>query len=246
MSPSPRIWCKQKSTEWWRNAIAGNFGETWWRENLRMSKETFEILCNELRPYIERQVTTFRQPISVEARVALTIWRLATNVEYRTIAELFGLGRSTVGEIVVDTCTAISSHLISKYVKMPIEEHLQEVIDGFEQRWGFPQTVGAIDGTHVPILKPQESASDYFNRKGYYSIIMQAVVDYRGIFLDINIGWPGKASESDDFPAYIFMNFAINLIVILFCRYTMLECSPTPVYIEKEIVERYYLDGPDA
>ena len=98
-----------------------------------MSKETFKILCNELRPYIERQVTTIRQPISVEARGALTIWRLATNVEYRTIAELFDLGRSTVGEIVVDTCTAISSHLISKHVKMPIEEHLQEVIDGFEQ-----------------------------------------------------------------------------------------------------------------
>ena len=91
----PEMWCKERSADWWSNAIVGNYGESWWRENLRMSKETFLILCNE------RQMTRFRQPISVEARLALTIWRLGTNVEYRTIAGLFGLGRSTVGEIVM-------------------------------------------------------------------------------------------------------------------------------------------------
>lgn len=82
--------------------MAGNFGNRWWRENLRMSKETFLILCRELQPHIERQTTSFREPISVEARVALTIWRLGTNIEFRTLAELFGLGRSTVGEVVLD------------------------------------------------------------------------------------------------------------------------------------------------
>ena len=55
--------------------------------------------CDELRPHIERQVTSFREPVSVEARVAVTVWRLATNVEYRTISELFGLGRSTVAVV---------------------------------------------------------------------------------------------------------------------------------------------------
>ena len=123
------------------------------------------FLCDELRPHIERQVTSFREPVSVEARVAVTVWRLATNVEYRTISELFGLGRSTVAEVVVDTCDVITCHLLAKYVKIP-QEDLQQVIDGFEQQWGFPQTVGAIDGTHVPIIKPKESASDYYNQKG--------------------------------------------------------------------------------
>ena len=50
-----------------------------------MTHDTFDILCGELWPYLERE--NFCQPVSVEARVALTIWSLATNVEYRTIAQ---------------------------------------------------------------------------------------------------------------------------------------------------------------
>lgn len=30
----------------------------------------------------------------------MTVWKLATNIEYRTLSSLFGLGRSTVGKIV--------------------------------------------------------------------------------------------------------------------------------------------------
>ena len=137
----------------------------------------------------------------MEARVAVTVWKLATNIEYRTIAALFGLGRSTVGEIVLDTCCAIVRHLLPRYVHVPRNEKLREIVNGFQSRWEFPQTVGAIDGTHIPILRPQESALDYYNRKGYYSMLMQAVVDFRGIFMDVNIGWPGKVHD-----ARVFVN----------------------------------------
>lgn len=96
---------------------------------------------------------------------------------------------------------------MAKYVGIPSEEHLQDIIDGFEQRLGFPQVVGAIDGTHIPIIKPRESASDYYNRKGYYSIITQAVVDYRGVFIDVNIGWPGKVMQLATFFNFLFELF---------------------------------------
>ena len=100
--------------------------------------DTFEILCEELRPHLQRQTTRFREPIGVEMRVAITIWRLATNIEYRTIAALFGIGRSTVCEVVIDTCEAITYHLMPKYVRIPKNESLQDIVDGFQRRWGFP------------------------------------------------------------------------------------------------------------
>ena len=50
-----RIWSKKKSYEWWKHVEVGLFGEDWWRENLRMSYETFRIVCDQLRPYIQRE-----------------------------------------------------------------------------------------------------------------------------------------------------------------------------------------------
>ena len=58
------------------------------------------------------------------------------------------------------------------------------MLDGFEATKGFPQAVGAVDGTHIPIIQSEESPADYYNRKGYYFILIQALVDFCGIFMD--------------------------------------------------------------
>ena len=145
-----------------------------------------------------------RSPVSVEVRVAVTIWKLATNVEYRTLSAQFGLGRSTVSKIVVETCHAIASHLLPQYIQIPLGDRLKEIVEGFETCWGFPQAAGAIDCSHIPIIRPDESASDYYNRKGYYSVIMQATVDFRGLFMDVYIGWPGKVHD-----ARVFVNSSL-------------------------------------
>jgi hypothetical protein len=74
--------------------------------------------------------------------------------------------------------------LIKTFVKFPRNQTVLDVVNGFA-KLVFPQTIGAIDGTHIPIIAPSENSSDFYNRKGYYSIIMQAVAD------------PGKGVESE-------------------------------------------------
>lgn len=116
-------------------------------------------------------------------------------MEYRTLSALFGLGRSTVGRVVVETSHAIAFHLLPEYVRIPQGEKQKEIVEGFETFWGFPQATEAIDGSHIPIVHPDESVSDYYNRKGYYSVIMQAMVDFHRLFMDVYIGWPGKVHD---------------------------------------------------
>ena len=51
------------------------------------------FLCREAGPFINKQATQMREPIIAGRRVAVTIWWLAINVDYRTLAEFFGLGQ---------------------------------------------------------------------------------------------------------------------------------------------------------
>ena len=60
------------------------------------------------------------------------------------------------------------------------------------------------NGTYIPIITPDTNAKDYYNRKGFYSMLMQAVVDSNYCFTDIYIGWPGSIHD-----ARVFSNSAI-------------------------------------
>ena len=145
-----------------------------------MSKETFHVLNYQLKPFLEKNMTRFRQPIPVSQRIAMALWRLATGTDYRTIGQLFGVGRSTCCEITHEVCKAIVDHLLSRFITMAAGQRIQEVETAFYIKSGPRECVGAIDGTHVPILAPPDHHVDCFNRKGYHSIVLQAVVDNQG------------------------------------------------------------------
>ena len=158
------------------------FSDYDWLQNFCMRKVTFEYLCTQLQPLIERRDTHLRCAITVKHHLAITLWFLATPAEYRTIANLFGVGRSTVCEIVHETVDAIVTKLKRKYIKFPTGQAQRDVINGFESKWGFPQCVGVLDSSHIPVRPPAQNHTDYYNRKGWYSILVQAVVDHVYLF----------------------------------------------------------------
>jgi len=185
-----------RSDVWWNNVVLRTFTQQDWIDNFRMSKETFMYICNKLSPDLARTDTLMRTCLSVERRVAVTIWCLATPTEYRTIAHLFGIARSTVCEIVHETCRCIVDVLLKEYIKFSSSNRLSTVVEEFKTKWGVPQCFGAIDGCHIPISAPNLMHTDYYNRKGWYSMLIQGVVDANYRFLDVCIGWPGSVHDA--------------------------------------------------
>jgi len=59
-----------------------------------------------------------------------------------------------------------------------------------------PQCIGAIDGSRVPVSPPALCHTDYYNHKGWHSVLIRAVVDYKYCFLDIYTGWPGSVHDA--------------------------------------------------
>lgn len=189
------MWINPRPCTWWQH-ISDNWNDQDWQLNFRMKRVTFLHLCNILRPSLTRQITRYRYPVPVELRVAICLWRLATNLEYRSIAHLFGVGMSTACWVTQEVVTAIHRVMQRQYIKSPSQAELRVIVQGYRDKWRFPQVVGAIDGTHIGILAPADDPADYYNRKGFYSVLLQGVVDHKMKFWDINVGWPGKVHDA--------------------------------------------------
>ena len=143
---------------------------------------------------LKEKDTIMRKYIAVDERLAIASWFLARGCDFHTIGHLFGVSKASVCLIVKEVCSALVQ-LLPQFTTIPTVAALTEVIKGFEQL-GFPSCAGAIDGTHIPIVSPSECPADYYNRKGWHSVIMQGLVDHKGRFMDIYIGWPGRVHDA--------------------------------------------------
>lgn len=199
-----RPWSTIPSTDWWERVVMTEFQPSDWLDKFRMSKETFFYLCDKLRPRLARQNTSFRQALPVEKRVAVALWRLASNVEYRIISSLFGVGKSTVCKCVRDLCHSIVALLSSEYMRAPTEQELEESAQLFISQTGFPHCVAAVATLHTAILTPSHNASDYANSADWLSVLSQVVVSGRGQFWDVCASFPGGTD-----PAEILQNSAL-------------------------------------
>nr|XP_048677691.1 uncharacterized protein LOC125622988 [Caretta caretta] len=157
-----------------------------------MLKSTFMELCDLLSPDLKRKNTKMRAALTVEKRVAIALWKLATPGSYRSLRNQFGVGKSNVRAAVMQVANAIKDLLLSRVVSLG---NVQVIVDGFAAM-GFLNCGGVIDGTHFPILAPEHQASEYIKCKGYFSILLQAPVDHKGHFTNINMGWPGKVHDA--------------------------------------------------
>ncbi|OEL17603.1 hypothetical protein BAE44_0021378 [Dichanthelium oligosanthes] len=197
-----RLWVKERDHEWWDRMSSPACPEEEFRRAFRMSRATFEAVCEELSAVVAKEDTMLRAAIPVRQRVAVCIWRLATGEPLRLVSKRFGLGISTCHKLVLEVCAAIKGVLMPKVVQWP--ENAAEVAAQFEAASGIPNVVGAMYTTHIPIIAPKANVAAYYNRrhternqKTSYSITVQGVVDAAGAFTDVCIGWPGSMSDAD-------------------------------------------------
>ena len=159
----------------------------------------FDEIVEKVTPLIERQETFFRKPLPPGLRVAITLRFLATGDSYVSLQYNFRVAHNTISGIVPEVCRAIAT-VFKDELKVPdTREDWLKVAHGFQQRWNFPNCIGAIDGKHIRLRNPSKGGSHYFNYKKFFSMVLLAVVDSEYRFLFIDVGACGSESDSGIF-----------------------------------------------
>ncbi|XP_053948833.1 uncharacterized protein LOC128857212 [Anastrepha ludens] len=252
-----KIWKIERNGTFWEHDVRG-MDDAQFKEHFRLSKDAFRKVSAKVRT-IEKTDSNMRSCIPLHKRVAIALFALGAPVEYSAIARLFGVGRSTVGEIVVQFCSAVCDNLadcINSYPPHPAE--VKRIVDGFSQL-GFPQCFGAIDGCHIEIEPNKEDAVDYCNSKGWYSVVLFASCDYNSKFTYIHIGSSGRNNDSYIFETSSLKKFhenanifqqnikhieGVNVPVVLIgdsaFRLSRYLIKPFPYSPNQPVVEKYF------
>ncbi|XP_032685708.1 protein ANTAGONIST OF LIKE HETEROCHROMATIN PROTEIN 1-like isoform X2 [Odontomachus brunneus] len=118
-----------------------------------------------------------------------------------SISYAFRVGHNTVSKIISEICEVIWDTLKDMVFLKPTEDNWRRIASEFEEKCNFPNCIGAIDGKHVTLQAPPNSGSVCYNYKGTHSLVLMVVADanYRISLLDI--GAPGRRSDSGVFYA---------------------------------------------
>ena len=157
---------------------------------------SFKELLEKVRPYITKQDTRLRKAITAEERLSVTLRFLATGHNFTDLEADFKISRMSISSIIMETCNAIYNSFKDEYLKLPqTAEEWKDLAKKTEERWQFPNCIGAADGKHIPILHPKDSGSDFYNYKGFFSVVLLAIVDYDYKFLFVDVGSQGRISD---------------------------------------------------
>lgn len=148
--------------------------------------------------YIEADITPQQilggnKVITAPERLAVTLRFLAT---YRSLSFQFRISRTAISYIVKEVCCAIVKHLGPHFLQVPssFEEWLV-IANTFQQKWQYPNCIGAIDGKHIVMQPPPNAGSYYYNYKHTHSVVLMAVAspDYQCLYADVDTN--GRISD---------------------------------------------------
>ncbi|KAI8432790.1 hypothetical protein MSG28_013744 [Choristoneura fumiferana] len=140
-----------------------------------MAPEDFDHLLSLTIEKIRKSSTNFRDSIPAYDKLAVTLRFLATGDSYESLMYFTKMSKSTICNAISEVCAAINEAL-QNYAKTPsTEEEWLSIAQEFNEKWNFPNCIGAVDGKHCVIQAPINSGSDFFNYKSTFSVVLMAI-----------------------------------------------------------------------
>lgn len=175
----------------------------------RMSPNQFDRLLAMIEHNITKLHIT-REPLSAGLRLSVTLRYLASGDSIISLHYLYRIGKSTVPKIIQETTDAIWIALMPTVLPEPTAETWARVAIDFEEKWNFPNCIGALDGKHITLQCFKNTGSAFYNYKGQFSTVLLGVCDANLRFIYVSIGSAGRESDGGIFRNTDFGKHLMN------------------------------------
>ncbi|XP_055822804.1 protein ALP1-like isoform X2 [Solanum dulcamara] len=146
--------------------------DTLWAETFNLTKPSFTLLLRLLTPSLSSL------SVPPNYALALTLYRLAHCASFSAVSRRFGIDSPTACRVFYTVCKAINENLGHLF---ELKNDINRVIVGFG--WiSLPNCCGVLG------IEKFELNGDFIGENGF--LIVQALVDSEGRFLDVSAGWP--------------------------------------------------------
>ena len=122
--------------------LLGSYNAKMFKDRVRVSRPNFFYLCHLLGPILSKKDTKLRFCIPIECRISLTLHRFATDNTLHTLADLYGISKSSASIIVREVCEGIKNILRPLVFPKPTLSKMKEIALEFENLYGIPYILG--------------------------------------------------------------------------------------------------------
>ncbi|RVE54447.1 hypothetical protein evm_000932 [Chilo suppressalis] len=162
------------------------------------------VLVPLLEPHL-RKASRRGLPFPPEIMLLAALRYYATGSFRKLEGDCLNICQQSMSRI-VSIVSMIFANQMKRFVKLPLMSELSKVKNKFFEIGCFPSVIGCIGCIHIKIKSPGGlSAEVYRNRKGWFSVNVQAVTGPNLQFFDLVVRWPGSCHNS-----FIFNNSRIN------------------------------------
>jgi len=195
--PTQRDWRPKISN--YVEGVVSEFSEADMLRTFRLSETGMNILLGLVKAALKNRPKTYvrgRPAVDLRKQVLILLYYLCTQSTEYQIAQIFGISDSTVYKCIARLIDILYEDCQSALIRWPAGDRMLQVVQAFKGKRDISGIIGAIDGSHIAINCPDENACDYVNRKGFHSVVLQAVCDSDLYFTDVYVGWPGSVHDA--------------------------------------------------
>uniref|UniRef100_A0A803LBP0 DDE Tnp4 domain-containing protein n=1 Tax=Chenopodium quinoa TaxID=63459 RepID=A0A803LBP0_CHEQI len=161
----------------------------------RMTKNTFRQLAFDLE---NKYGLLPSERMSTLEKLGIFLYVLSIGASNREAQERFQHSGETISRVFKEVLDATQG--LSRDILRPRDPEFKEIPNQIanDTRYMpyFKDCIGAIDGTHIDVIVPEEDQLRYRGRKGTPTLNVLAACDFDLLFTYVLTGWEGSAHDS--------------------------------------------------